>query len=104
MSIVESVSSTIEPGDRRRVCAIAQAILAAQGFDADLDLLDRAAQGALDGSRRESAARATAACRLAAVIVNYMRDEIEDEYIGERERTQARLNKLLRDLQQEAGL
>lgn len=104
MSILENFTSSIEPGDRRRVCAIAEAILAAQGFICDEGLLDRAAQGAVDGVGRESARRATAACRLAATIVNYMREELEGEHMDERARTQARLEKLLVDLQQEAGL
>lgn len=104
MSILENFTSSIEPGDRRRVCAIAEAVLATQGFACDEDLLDRAAQGALEGIGRESARRATAACRLAAVIVNYMRGEIEEEHMDERAQTQARLDKLLVDLRRETGL
>lgn len=105
MSITENVSSAIEPEDRHRVRAIAAAILEHQGFQA-AELLDlvvseepvprKASMGARGGfisTNSASIARATAAVQLAAVIVNYMHEELEG---GEHE--------LLRALQREANL
>lgn len=88
MSILESVSSAIEPEDLHRVKAVAAAILKHQGFDAE-DLLDLVARGekpeaiaqAVGGRRgfflqnTGSIRRAEAAVNLAACIVNFLRDD-----------------------------
>jgi hypothetical protein len=107
MSITENVSSAIEPDDRHRVRAIAAALLEHQGFQAAelLDLVIRdeppahkstsARAGGLVSTNSASIARATAAVELAAIIVNYMREELEVPGVD---------NELLRALQREANL
>lgn len=108
MSILENVSSAIEPEDLHRVKAVAAAILRHQGFDAD-DLLDLVARGetpeaiahAIGGRRgfflqnTGSIRRAEAAVSVAACIVNYLRDDFGIDSID---------LELLRALRQEAGL
>lgn len=103
MSIIENVSSAIEPGDRLRVKAVAAAILEQQGFEAS-NLLDLIIEGRGDKPSHRTTERAAAAVSLAAVIVNYLREELAEEYQDERSRTKARLDRLLHDLQREVGL
>lgn len=107
MSITENVSSAIEPEDLHRVRAIAAAILEHQGFQASelLDLVVReqpvahkttsARAGGLVSTNSGSIARATAAVDLAAVIVNYLREEFEIPGVD---------HELLQALQREADL
>lgn len=95
MSITENVSSAIEPEDLHRVRAIAAAILEHQGFQAcellDLVITEEAPADTITPRR----ARAESAVQLAAVIVNYLRQEFEIPGVD---------HELLRALQREAIL
>lgn len=103
MSIIENVSSAIEPGDRRRVRAIAAAILEQQGFQT-AELLEQVIDGRAHSGYSVAKDRSERAVKLGAVIVNYLREELAEEYQDERSRTQARLDRMLNDLKREAGL
>lgn len=94
MSILENVSSAIEPEDRHRVRAIAAAILEHQGFQAT-DLLDLVIDEKTAHLAHRTTARATGAVQLAATIVNYLREEFEILGLD---------HELLQALQREAGL
>ncbi|EPF1455273.1 hypothetical protein AVM47_033795 [Pseudomonas aeruginosa] len=94
MSITENVSSAIEPEDRHRVRAIAAAILEHQGFQAS-ELLDLVIDEKTAHLNHRATARAEAAVQLAAIIVNYLREEFEIPGVD---------HELLQALQREAGL
>lgn len=77
MSTLENVSSAIEPEDRHRVRAIAGAILELQGYQASetLDLV--ITEGIPADAITPALARAESTVQLAAIIVNYLREEFE---------------------------
>lgn len=89
MSIRDNVSSAIEPEDRHRVRAIAAAILEHQGFQAN-ELLDLVID---EKAGHRITSRAGAAVELAAIIVNYVREDLENDPRHE----------LLQALQRETG-
>lgn len=92
MSIRDNVSSAIEPEDRHRVRAIAAAILEHQGFQA-AELLDLVIDEKTANLNHRTTARAASAVQLAAVIVNYLREDLENDPRHE----------LLQALQRETG-
>lgn len=94
MSITENVSSAIEPEDRHRVRAIAAALLEHQGFQA-AELLDLVIDERAHTGYSVAKDRAEGAVKLAATIVNYLREEFEIPGVD---------HELLRALQREANL
>lgn len=92
MSIRDNVSSAIEPEDRHRVRAIAAAILEHQGFQAS-ELLDLVIDDRAHTGHSVAKDRAERAVELAAVIVNYLREDLANDPRHE----------LLQALQREAG-
>jgi hypothetical protein len=94
MIILDNVSSAIAPDDRHRVKAIAEAILQHQGYQA-ADLIELVIDDRAHSGYSVNKAAAEGAVKLAAAIVNYMREDL-----GARSPEQ----ELLVALQREAGL
>lgn len=74
MSILENVSSAIETDDRHRVKAIAEAILQHQGYQAT-DLIELVIDDRAHSGYSVNKAAAEGAVKLAACIVNFLRDD-----------------------------
>lgn len=86
MSILENVSSAIEPSDIRHVRAAALAIIEWQGFQCSPETVDLVIR---DVSRRRRVSRhgsrIEGAVQLAAVIINYLHEELDDDQEGNQE-------------------
>lgn len=94
MSIIENVSSAIEPADRYRVKAIAEAILQHQG-DHGGELLELVIDERAHSGYSVAKDRAERAVKLAAAIVNYLRTDFGLDSID---------LELLQALKKESGL